>query len=171
MSDSLSKVLTFVRIILMALSLVLMVVFYMALGKVTADSDDFAGIMRELGPILEVTMLWTYGLFIVAAIAALLFPLVSTLSDIKKLKGAIIPIVATIVIIAIARVLSSDAIVEFSQYLDFYTKAFDLKTSEGFEPLARALSKNVDTGLITTYILFFGAFLAIIYSEIAKSFK
>ena len=75
----------------------------------------------------------------------------------KILKNFAIVLVIAAVVFLIARSMSSGEVLKIEAY-------------KGTQNVPHIL-KNVDTGLITTYILFIVTILAMIYTEIAKLFK
>ena len=100
---------------------------------------------------------WSYGLFFVAALGAVLFPIFTLASDIKKAKSTIIGVVALAVIIGLAYVLASGDIPTFHNFEKFN--------------ITQSISKNVGTGLFAAYLLGGIAIIGILFSGISKSFK
>ncbi|MFH1320632.1 MAG: hypothetical protein ABII90_08270 [Bacteroidota bacterium] len=137
MPDSLSKVLSFALYILIGLSVVLAILFY--LGFIAED------------PLIY----WTYLLFIVATVTAIVFPVYFIIINPKGAKMVLIGLGILILFFVIAYLLASDQV--FIKYESYGIDA--------------AASKRVGTGLIATYLLGIGAVVAIIYSGISSMFK
>lgn len=106
----------------------------------------------------EGTMLvWTYILFAIASISAILFPIAYFIANPKKAKNALIGIGAFVVIGLLSYLLADSTIPTFIG-------------SETFN-ITESLSKNIGTGLWATYLLAGLTLGAILYSEIIKYFK
>jgi len=134
--------------LLLGVSAVLGVLFY------TGGIESEAAVYEE--PIwTEQFLLWAYILFGVAAVFALGFPLIKSILNPKNLKKAIIPIVA---------------------FAAFFFIAYNLASAETFEIIGEEtpsadIFKYAGTMIHMVYLLAGGAFLAIIFSEIAGAFK
>lgn len=97
----------------------------------------------------------TYLLMGLAIIGAVVFPIVQMAGDIKKAKGALIGIGALLVVFFISYSLSTAETGLFFQ-------------NKGISP---TFAKVIGGGLISTYIVFFGAVISIVISEITKWIK
>ncbi|MDP6909367.1 MAG: hypothetical protein QF371_07675 [Flavobacteriales bacterium] len=93
-----------------------------------------------------------YILLAVAVLAAIVFPLIHFVKNPKNAKGALIGVVALVVVVGISYALSSDVNPSNMEI-----------TPEG--------AKQVDTGLFAFYILAGLAIISLIYSEVSKFFK
>lgn len=102
--------------------------------------------------IIDVGIYVTYGLFGLAALAAVLFPLVFLFTDLKKAKNALIGIVVLAIVMFIGFSMASNEVYE------------------GFavSPLA---SKWIGGGIYATIILVGLAVVAAVYTEVARIFK
>ena len=100
-------------------------------------------------------MYWCYLLLAVAALAAIVFPIIGIASNPKAGKSALIGVVALIVVFVIAYALAGDEM---------------LPKYEGFidDP---SESKLVSMGLIAFYILGIGAIVATIFSSVSRVTK
>lgn len=102
---------------------------------------------------------WAYILFIIAAIAALIFPMINIVTDVKAIIRLVAILGATAVLILISYfALASDATINILGYT-------------GTENSNPTVLKWVGTGLFVTYFLFGIAILSILYSEVVKLFK
>ncbi len=141
-------------IALFAITAVLVVMFYAQVVPLPTEASQM-----EHG-VTEVILDWAYALFIVCALAAIVFPVIEFVKQlIEKPKSAmttIIMIVAVIVVIFIAYAISSDSIDSITETL-VETNATELKWS--------------DCGLYTLYISLGISILAVIYAEVAKKFN
>jgi len=98
---------------------------------------------------------WTYLLLIIAAALAVVFPAVFMIRNPKGTKKVLISIGVLALIFLISYLVASNEV------LPGYEKY-------GIGPAA---SKNVEMGLIATYLFGFGAIGAIIYSAVSRFFK
>lgn len=97
----------------------------------------------------------TYILFAVAALAAVVFPIMHLITHPKKAKQVLIGLGVLLAVYLISNMLASDEVTEH------YAKFGVTATS----------SKQVGTGLIAFYILAAGAILSAVYTEVAKKLK
>ena len=104
-----------------------------------------------IGPALYIT----YVLIIVGAAAAVLLPLIQSLSNPKELMKAGVGVAALIVVFFIEYSISGDEVLP--TYID---RGVDAN-----------LSKMVGGIMTMMYILLFGALLGIVYTEVSKAFK
>jgi hypothetical protein len=96
-----------------------------------------------------------YVLLIIAVAAAIIFPLVNSLSNPRSLVRSGIAVVVMLVIFGVAYALSES----------------ELTRSAIAAGLSESAVKLVSAGLIMLYIVFVLAVLALIYSEISKALK
>lgn len=137
MSTALAKILSITLYTLIGISAILGVLFY---------TDSISE---------NLLMSWCYILLIIAALAAIVFPIIGMVNHPKGAKSALIGVVSLLVVFAISYALAGDEIVP--AYKDF------IETP--------AQSKMVSTGLIAFYILGIGAIIATIYSSISRVTK
>lgn len=104
---------------------------------------------------VDIGLYVAYGLLIIAALAAIILPLVNSFSNPKSLVKAGIGIAVLVVLFLIGYVLASDEVT---------SKYTTLGVGEG-------ISKFVGGALITMYILFIVAIVSIIITEVNKAFK
>lgn len=100
---------------------------------------------------------WSYVLFILAGATALLFPIFQFISEPKKAKGTLIGILALTLMAVVSYFMASGEPLNILGY-------------NGPDNVAGTL-KLTDMGLFVTYILMFGAFAAIVFTEILNSLK
>ncbi len=103
----------------------------------------------------DIFLYLAYTLVIVAAVAAIILPLISALGDPKSLLMSGIGVMALVVVFVIGYAISGNEVTPV------YTK---------FE-VGPDLSKAVGGALIMTYIMGIGAVLGIIYTEFIKIVK
>ena len=138
MTDHLSTILSKGLYALLGISVLLVVLF-------------FGGIWVTESALI----IWSYLLLGIAAVAAVLFPIIYLVQNPKKAKGALFSVAGLLVIFGISYLIASAAV------LNSYEK-FDI---DG------AISRRVGMGLIAMYILGFGAVGAIIYSAVSRLIK
>jgi hypothetical protein len=137
---------------LMAISLVLVAIFFFG-GFVEGTEGT-----SSAEPVITETILrWAYILLIIAAIFALVFPLIFIASNLKSAKSLGIVILIAAVLIFISNRLASDEVLNLIQYTGPDNVPGTLKT--------------VGTFLIFTYILGVVAILSILYSAISNFFR
>lgn len=147
MEDKLSKILNILLYVIIGISVVLGIYFVFI--------KDFPA----EPPAPDITMLhmfWAYALLIIAALLAIIFPIIFIIQNPAKAKSILITVIAFVVLFGIAYLMASG-----STQGDVY---------EEFSVSAEA-SKRVGTGLIATYILGGAAIAVTIFSGISKIFK
>ena len=159
MSDKLAKVSNIVLYILLAVSVVIGVVFYIKNGQMSSEAS-FEVQGEQLGIILEYFMYWAYGLLISGAILAVFFGFAGMASNPKSAVKSLISIAIVGVVIGIAYVLGSS---ETTEVLNL----------TGYTGLDNTIGKVTfaATGLYTMYFLMGAAFFAAIAAEVIKVFK
>ena len=148
------KYIQYLMYVLLGVSIIMIVAFYFG----GTESITFASGKEYAYPgFTDNIIYWTYALFFLATIGAILFPIVGLATDIKKAKSTIMGVLALGVIIGLAYVLASGAIPTFHNFEKFN--------------ITETISKNVGTALFATYLLGGIAIIGILYSEVSKSFK
>lgn len=102
--------------------------------------------------LIDTAIYVTYVLFGLAALAALVFPLVYLITDLKKAKNALIGIVVLAIVLFVG---------------------YSMATNELYEGFAVGpnASQWIGGGINATIMLVGLAFLAAVYTEVAKIFK
>lgn len=149
---TLHRVLSIFLYVLMVVSAVLVGLFYF--GGIVEGTE---GTSLEEPIITKGILNWAYVLFAIAAVAAILFPVVYMVMHPQNAKKAGIAILGLAVVIFVAYSLASDEIMTFVDY-------------QGSDNNPETL-KLAGTGIISMYLLLGAAVLSIIYVEIAKLFK
>ncbi len=162
MKDQLSKILNIVVILLLAISAIISVVFYVGNSKILPDTE-FADQIIALGGILDLFLNWSLGLVFAAAIASLLFPIINMVSDPKNSKKTLLMIGAMASVIFVSYGVASNEIPIFIGYEKFFYEEISMDPNQ--------FAKYVDTGLWSMYVLGGLSLLAILYYEVAKFFK
>lgn len=143
-----NKLIRILYIVLLAVSALLAVLFYVGGIEIDGETPVFT----------QQFILWAYLLVGIATISAVAFPLVQMITNPQKAKKSLLGVAALVAVVAIAYFFSSGELMKF-----------------GSQEMAKfnvpSLLKQVDTGMITTYILFGIAIFATIYSEVSKMFK
>lgn len=151
MSNILSKIITISLYALMGISVVLMLIFYF--GAEVPGTENTP--MQE--PVVTETLLtWSYILVVLAAFAAIIFPLLRMVLNPKNAKKTLFGLVGVAVIVFIAWQFSSDAILPLA--------------TENKDNVPNVL-KMAGAQLGTMYILLGLAVLSIFYTEIRSLFK
>lgn len=102
---------------------------------------------------------WAYILLAIAAIAAVLFPLINIVTDVKA-------------ILRLLAVLGGAGVLLLLSYFVFASdQAIDILGYTGTDNSDPVTLKWIGTGLFSTYIIFGVALISILYSEVAQLFK
>ncbi len=151
MSNTLSKILNVLLITLLLIGVAFAFFFYLG-GTVEGTKDT---LMEE--PVAT-EMFINLGFFyaIIAVFITIGFAVLAIVVNPKAALSTLFGIVVIGVIVLIGYGLASDAI-------------FEIPGAD--DPLTSAVSKNVGTGLIATYILFAIAVVSILFTEVAARFK
>jgi hypothetical protein len=152
MSNLSSKILQILTWVLMAVTIVFALIFY--LGNIVPGTE---GTRIEEPTITQSFLVWAYILFILTAGITLFFSIANFIVNPKGAKKSLIGVVAAIAIIAVSYLLSDGTVLN----MPFY---------DGKDNVPNTL-KFVDTTLFTAYILVAIAFLSIIWSAISRVFK
>ncbi|MDX9695169.1 MAG: hypothetical protein RBT49_05195 [Bacteroidales bacterium] len=143
-----NKLIRILYIVLLAVSALLAVLFYVGGNEIDGETPVFT----------QQFILWAYLLVGIATITAVAFPIIQMITNPQKAKKSLLGVAALVAVVAIAYFFSSGELMKF-----------------GSQEMAKfnvpSLLKQVDTGMITTYILFGIAIFATIYSEVSKMFK
>lgn len=105
--------------------------------------------------IFDILIYLSYALIVIAALGAVILPLIKSLDDPKGLLKAGIGVGILLGVFVIGYIISDNEV------NNVYTK-FDVDASA---------SKLIGGVLITTYVFFIAAFASIIFTEVAKNFK
>lgn len=137
MSEGLSKILNIVLYVLLGVSALLGVLFY--IGSIDAETIIY----------------WCYLLFGLGAASAIVLPIINLGKNPKGAKGALIGLVALVVVFLISYMIAGDEMLpKYETFID------------GPED-----SKLVGMGLIAFYILAIGAIGAVVFSSVSKLLK
>lgn len=136
MSDN--KLYSIILIALLGLSALLSVLF-------------FADVVSE-----GLLITWCYVLLGIAAVSAVVFPLITMAKNPKGAKNALIGVVALVIVVAIGYAMAGNE--------EFYTLDGSLLADS-------ATSQKSEAGLIAFYIMGAAAIGAVIYAEVSKMLK
>lgn len=106
----------------------------------------------------DIAIVWGYILLIIAAITAVVFPVVYAIVHPANMVRSLLVLVGVAVLIGLAYLLSSGETIDIIGYT-------------GTDNSNPAALKLIDTGLIFMYFVLGLALLSILYAEIAKYFK
>ena len=106
----------------------------------------------------DIAIVWAYILFILTAISAIVFPLISVFSNKKALIRLLVVLVGSAAVIVVSYLLASGSPIDIIGY------AGDANKNPG-------TLKMVDTTLFVTYMLFGLALASILYSIVSRVFK
>lgn len=152
MSKFSGKILQILTWVLMAVTVVYALIFY--LGNVVPGTE---GTRLEEPTITQSFLVWAYILFFLTAGITVVFSVINFIVNPKGAKKSLIGLIGAAVIILIAYLLSDDTVLN----MPFY---------DGKDNVPSTL-KLVDTGLYTAYILVGLAALSILWSTISRAFK
>lgn len=110
---------------------------------------------------INANLVWSYILFGIAVVAALVLEFVNTVSDKKATKNALIAIGFLGSVLLISYLLSNSEIPQFYGSQKFVENG----------TLTPNVSRWIGTGLIATYILAGLAFVVIVWSSVSRIFK
>ncbi|MEQ6119391.1 hypothetical protein [Reichenbachiella sp. MALMAid0571] len=105
---------------------------------------------------IDIILYISYALTILAAIAAIVFPIINSVSDPKSLIKSGLGLVALVVVFGISWALAG------SEFTEYQASEFEMNAS---------LSKFVGGTLIMMYILTGIAIVGIVYTEFSKMIK
>jgi len=148
MSNTLQRIIAIFLYVLLAIGVIYAILFY-AGNKVPGTAGTSIEEPVVTGQMLKISFIY----FIIAAVAALIFPLIFVITHPGKAKYALIGLVIFAVIIVLGYSLGSPTPVDTEATI----------STQGL--------KLVDAGLKTTIILLALAFLGIFLSEISSIFK
>ena len=149
---SLQRILSILLYILLAVSAVLILIFYFG-----PDVEGTTGTNLEEPTITNVILRWAQALLGIGAVLAIVFPLGYMIANPKNATKALIALVFIGVVVVVGYLLASDQVMQLTAYQGTDNNPETLKWS--------------GTGLISMYLLLGLAVLSIVYSEIAKFFK
>jgi len=142
--------------LLLAVSVVLVVLFYLNSGKAN-QLDSTTKQIADVGPILDYLFNWTYLLVALAVVLAIGLPIVNMVSNPKKGLKTLISFVIVAVVLIVAYQFSNGTPMNIVGY-------------EGNDNIPSRL-KLVDTAMFTMYAMIVLAVITVIYCEVSKLFK
>jgi len=135
------KYLKYIQYLLFAISIVLLVVFYLTQTGSTTDK------------ILDVNLFWAYALIGIGAVLALIFPLAKAFKTKKGIITLLILIAGVVVVIGGCYLLAPGTPIEINK------------------EVSAATFKFTDTALYVTYVFFAASIIALLWSAVRNSFK
>jgi fatty acid desaturase len=152
MSDTLSKILNILLVVLLVVGAIFAAFFYF--GGIVPETKDIVG--GEEPKATEMFLNLGYIYAFLAVILTVGFAILAVILNPKAAVNTLIGVVIVGVIVLIGYGLASDAI-------------FEIPGAD--EPITKAISKNVGAGLFSTYILLALAISSIVFTEVAARFK
>lgn len=152
MSEKITKLTSILLWVLMGLTVLFAILFYM--GGVVPGTD---GTRYEEPKITNSFIVFAYMLLAVTVLVMVFFALRNVVLNPKGLKLALVALGVGAVLVGLAALLADNTVL----YLPHY---------KGSDNIPRTLFWT-DVGLYVAYFLLAGAFLAIIYSVISKYFR
>lgn len=149
MTSTLSKYISIGLTALLLISVVVAALFYLG-----GDTDEMSGVPKFTDPVIYLTYIY----FIIAAVMAIAFPIISIVTNIKSALSAIIGIGIIGVILVIGYFMSDGTLIEMPS------------TYSGGDNNPTTL-KLTDTGLFALYILLFISILGILVTSVLNMFK
>lgn len=140
------KYISFIGYGLLTISVIIIIAF-LATGNFTVGALDF--------PLADVLLYWTYFVLGLAAISAIVLPLINIVQNPKAMLRSLMGMGIVVVVFIVCYLMADDT---------------PLVTPIGTIDNKTALVVS-DTGLFATYLAFAGAILAIVVGELAKVFK
>ncbi len=135
------KYLKYIQYLLFAISIVLLVVFYLTQTGSTTDK------------ILDINLFWAYALIGIGAVLALIFPLAKAFKTKKGIITFLILIAGVVVVIGGCYLLAPGTPIEINQ------------------EVSEATFKFTDTALYVTYVFVAASIIALLWSAVRNSFK
>jgi len=162
MKDKLSGILNIMLVVLLAISAVILVVFYYGTSLYSAETE-FVDQVKILGWRLDVFMNWSIILVLIGALAAFIFPVINMITNPATSKNALISLGVVSAVVLIAYSISDSDILEFPGFEKFFYEDNSMD--------AHKFSRYVGTGLWVMYIFGMLSVVSIVYAEVAKFFK
>ncbi|MEA1877175.1 MAG: hypothetical protein U9N86_09925 [Bacteroidota bacterium] len=142
--------------ILLAVSVVLIISFYVKSGNVSTD-DPFSKQITEFGPILNYYVIWAYILVGLAVFFSVLFPIANMVANPKSGLKTLASIAVLALLLFIGYQLADDTIMELPGYT-------------GNDNIPETL-KLTGMGIYMMYFMLGGALLAMVFSAVRNIFK
>lgn len=125
---------------------------------VVAEEVNFTFMEKLVYYKMDVAIIWGYILLLVAAVTAIVFPLIYAIVHPANMVRGLLVLVGVAVLIFISYLLSSGESLEIIGYT-------------GTDNSNPGVLKLIDTGLIFNYFILGFALLSIVYAEISNYFK
>lgn len=152
MSELSSKILKILMWVLMVITIVFALIFYM--GNIVPGTE---GTRIEEPTITQSFLLWAYVLIFATAGITVIFSIINFIINPKGGKKSLVMLAVGVVVIVVAVLMADDTVLNMPHY-------------DGTGNVPSTL-KFVDATLFTAYILVGLAFLSIIYSAVSKLFR
>ncbi len=152
MSEKINRITTILLWTLMGITVIFALLFYV--GAVVPGTE---GTLYKEPKVTNSFIVFAYILLLVTVVTLIGFAIRNYIVNPKGLKGVLIAVGVAAVLIGLASLLADNTVLNLPHY-------------KGSDNIPRTLFWT-DVGIFVAYFLLAGAFLAIIYSFIAKYFK
>jgi len=142
--------------ILLAVSVVLIIMFFVKSGNVNND-DPWSKQIAEFGPILNYYVVWAYVLVGLAVFFTVIFPITTMITNPKSGLKTLASIAVLALLLFVGYQLADDTIMELPGYTGSHNIPETLKLS--------------GMGIYMMYFMLGGALIAMAFSAISKVFK
>lgn len=142
--------------VLLAVSVLLIVLFYVKNGDVNPD-DSWSKQISDFGPTLNYYLFWSYILVGLAVFFTVIFPLVNMITNPRSGLKTLVALVVLGGLLFVGYQLADDSIMNIPGYT-------------GPDNIPERL-KLTGMGIYMMYFMLGGAILAMVYSTISKVFK
>lgn len=143
-------------IVLLAVSVLLTIIFYVKNGKVDPNDPALKQI-SDLGSILDIFFYWAYILAALAVVLAVGLPLINIISNPKSGLKTLISVAILAIMLFVAYQFADGTIMDIAGY-------------KGPDNIPSRL-KLTDMGIFSMYAMIVGSIVVVLYAEISKLFK
>lgn len=144
------------NLVLLIIGIISVIAIALLVANISPDVKDAA-----MGNWININLRWSYVLLFVAIILLIVFALSQTISQWKQAKGGLLGVLAIVAIFVVAFLFSSNE----------YPKFFGVEKFIENGTITPTILKIIDTALFSTYIMFFLAIIALIYTSLSRYFK
>jgi len=144
---------------------------FLAMVLITAISIILIGLLianispdilnEKMSNLISINLVWAFVLLIFALAILIIFSVYQMVSDFRSSKGALIGIAFVFVLFGVAYLFGSN------EYPTFF--GVDKFIDDG--TITHSIVRIIDTALYATYMMFFIAIIALVYSSICRYFR
>jgi hypothetical protein len=144
------------NLILLIIAAISVLAFALLMANMSPDVKNAA-----MGNWININLRWMYVLLFLAILLLVFFAVFQLVSEFQSAKGSLLGIGVMALIFLIGFLFASKE----------YPKFFGVEKFIADGTITPAILKIIDTGLISTYIMFGLAILALIYTSLSRYFK